>query len=287
MTEAEFLRILALAVAQGAIDEESAADLLRRFRAGELGPEALPLPAAEAVTGADDDDALAAILLIIALLGLASVPLTGTVSPSAILGGRRIVIAQREVARNRLRDEFERRIGNLVDDLARSGNVSAWHRAMQEEIKRYYMAQAAAGYGRPLKAGEIARLNEIIRTQEAFLYRFAGETAARAGVGEPFSDAYLYNRSRQYGGEGWSSWFEANEAEGYGSDGGWVVDYIARDDGSTCTPCHDAGRNGPYLPGQGPMPGSVCLGGGACRCERVPRFAPVEWAGLVGFALVG
>ena len=55
MTEDEFVRMLAIAVAQGQISEDEAAELLRRFRADELRPIDLPLPADQAVRGADDD----------------------------------------------------------------------------------------------------------------------------------------------------------------------------------------------------------------------------------------
>ena len=96
----------------------------------------------------------------------------------------------------------------------------------------------------------------------------------------PLSEAYIANRADQYAGEGWAAWFEASERELTGQDG-FVVDYIARDDGATCSPCRFAMQDGPYLPGTGPYPGQVCLGAGNCRCERRPRFAPEEWARLM------
>ncbi len=65
---------------------------------------------------------------------------------------------------------------------------------------------------------------------------------------------------------------------------GWVVDYISRDDVRTCTNCLEAQRQGPYLPGQGPMPGAVCLGRHRCRCRREYRYDPVMYARLTGAA---
>lgn len=57
-------------------------------------------------------------------------------------------------------------------------------------------------------------------------------------------------------------------------DTGYVYDYIALDDNAVCSPCMDAEANSPYIGGQGPMPGQVCLGGGNCRCYRIGRYAP-------------
>ena len=272
MTEDEFVRMLAIAVAQGQISEDEAAELLRRFRADELRPIDLPLPADQAVRGADDD---AMWLALLSLLAAAGFPRPAARDQMAVLD-----MAARIRARNVARSTFEQQINVIAGNLTQTGNVQAWHAAMQAQIRTYLSQQMAAGLGRALGPNELAYLDDIVRTQESFLYRYAAELAARAGTGNPFSEAYIANRAQQYAGEGWAAWFEASERELTGQDG-FVVDYIARDDGATCSPCRFAMQDGPYLPGTGPYPGQVCLGAGNCRCERRPRFAPEEWARLM------
>lgn len=272
MTEDEFVRMLAIAVAQGQISEDDAAEMLRRFRADELRPRDLPLPAEEAVRGSDDDAMWLALLALLVAAGFKRPP---SRDQMAVLD-----MAARIRARNVARSMFEQQVTTVAGNLASTGNVQAWHQSMQRGIRDYLAQQMAAGLGRPLGAAELAYLDDIVRTQESFLYRYAAEVAARQGVGNPFSVAYVANRSMQYAGEGWAAWFEASERDLTGTDG-FVVDYIARDDGATCTPCRMAMQDGPYLPGTGPYPGQVCLGAGNCRCERRPRFAPDEWARLM------
>ena len=272
MTEDEFARMLAIAVAQGQISEDEAAELLRRFRADELRPIDLPLPADEAVRGADDD---AMWLALLALLVAAGLPRPTSRANMGVLS-----MAARIQARNVARSAFHQNVGVLAGNLTQTGNVRAWHMAMQRQIRDYLAQQMAAGLGRALGPTELAYLDDIVRTQESFLYRYAAEVAARQNTSNPLSEAYIANRADQYAGEGWAAWFEASERELTGQDG-LVIDYIARDDGATCSPCRFAMQDGPYLPGTGPYPGQVCLGAGNCRCERRPRFAPEEWARLM------
>ena len=82
-----------------------------------------------------------------------------------------------------------------------------------------------------------------------------------------------------YSGGGRALFFEAWETSA-GYEAGWVVRYEAVDDSATCSPCRLA--EGYYLPGDGPYPGEVCLGGGACRCARWPVFDETLYRQLGG-----
>src|SRR5690606_361524 len=139
--------------------------------------------------------------------------------------------------------------------------------------------QMAAGAGRALTRDQLRLLDELVRGQESWLYRFAGEIAARRAVGRPFSAGYLAGRSRQYGGVGWQAYWQAEE--GNHAEYGIVVVYRSRDDGYTCSPCLAAERDGPYLPASPhPWPGEVCLGRGYCRCELEYIYDPVIYEQL-------
>ncbi len=98
--------------------------------------------------------------------------------------------------------------------------------------------------------------------------------------GRPMTEDEIAARARQYKGEAYGKYWEKSEEQI--DDSGVVIDYVAVDDGATCTPCSTAEDEGPYLPGQGPMPGMICLGGGHCRCVRQQREAPELAADLRG-----
>lgn len=275
MTRDEYLLLLAEAVARGAIGEDDARRLLALFDAGQLDPRRLPMPTGAALDAVrtpvdadegDGNEALAALLLLLALLGLRQQL------------GQHLDGATRRAARDLLRLEWERTAQRLAQRLATSGNVAEWHAAMTTGVRRYYVRMMTAGYGRPLTAAELGQLDAVLNRQAGYLIRFAGDVSARAGVGSPLAEGYLTQRSRMYGGDAWGLWHRANESEM--GEVGWVVEYVAVDDAGTCSPCGAA--QGYYLPGAGPYPGEICEGGSNCRCERVLVYAPEIWRSLGG-----
>lgn len=277
MTRDEFLVLLAEAVERGAISEDDARQLLALFDAGQLDPNSLPLTTGDALARmrtpvdadeGDGNEALAALLLLLALLGMRN----------AYVVGRRIDGAARRIARDALRLEWERNVTRLAQELAASGDVAAWHANMTTEIRRYYLRQVTAGLGRNLTAAELTQLEVVLEQQGGYLLRFAGDVSHRLGLGNPLSEDYLAMRSRLYGGRAWGLWHQGNEA---GEDQlGWVSEYVAVDDMGTCSPCSAA--QGYYLPGTGPWPGEICEGGSNCRCDRVLVYAPEIYRSLGG-----
>lgn len=280
MQRDEYLILLAEAVQRGAIGEEEARRLLAMFDAGQLDPSALPMAFDDAMAQmrapvdadqGDGDEALAALLLLLLLLGIAR-------ERRAV--GRLLGSAERRAARDLLRLEWERAVTRLATELAANGNVAAWQSGMTQEIRRYYLRQMTAGLGRALTPAELGQLRAVLDVQAGYLVRFAGDASARAALGNPLSEAYTAQRSRMYGGQAWSLWHQGNEAGE--EQPGWVVQYLAQDDGSTCAPCSAA--QGYYLPGTGPWPGEICDGGSNCRCERFLVYAPDIWRSLTGGA---
>jgi len=205
--------------------------------------------------------------------------------------------------------------GDAFDD-ARAvieGNMDAgqWHERMLDRVRNDLLQQARLGKGRPLTPEELADLQEVMDDQAERLKRFADEVAARNELADNAEQAarrqlreegkdvteeavqelaedfrsrrmttdQVAARSRMYKGRGYQKFWEFNEKDA-GQD--VVVDYIARDDSATCGPCQAAEAGSPYLPGSGPMPGAICLGGGHCRCERKRRVDPETAAELRG-----
>lgn len=151
-------------------------------------------------------------------------------------------------------------------------NLQQWQNRMMSLIREDAEAQAITGSGSRLTPAQREAVEEVIEEQRGFLRRFAEEVGSRRGTNNPMSTAKMSDRARQYGGRGYEQFYErSEEALNRGDDTGTVVDYNAVDDGATCQPCIDAEQGGPYLPGEGPMPGIVCLANGKCRCTRTPR----------------
>ena len=276
MTRDEYLLLLAEAVERGAISEDDARLLLALFDAGQLDPNQLPLATGDALATmrtpvdadeGDGNEALAALLLLLALLGMRQHWL-----------GRQLDSVTRRAARNALRLEWERTVARLAQELAATGNVATWHAGMTAEIRRYYVRQMTAGLGRSLTAAELGQLEAVLQQQAGYLLRFASDAGHRLALGNPLGEGYLTQRSRMYGGQAWSLWHQGNEA---GEDQpGWVAQYSAVDDMGTCSPCSAA--QGYYLPGTGPWPGDICDGGSNCRCERFLIYAPEIYRSLGG-----
>lgn len=276
MTRDEYLLLLAEAVERGAISEDDARQLLALFDAGQLDPSRLPLPTGDALATmrtpvdadeGDGNEALAALLLLLALLGMRRHWL-----------GRHLDGETRRAARDVLRVEWERTVARLARQLAATGDVATWHAGMTAEIRRYYVRQMTAGLGRSLTAAELGQLEAVLEQQAGYLLRFASDAGHRLALGNPLGEGYLTQRSRMYGGQAWSLWHQGNEA---GEDQpGWVAQYSAQDDAGTCSPCSAA--QGYYLPGTGPWPGEICDGGSNCRCERFLVYAPEIYRSLGG-----
>ena len=281
MTRAELVNLLAELVLRQVINEDDARALLAQFERGEWID--LPLPIAEAVTPVTTRDGMTAWVVLLTSLGAAIGAQVASQIPTST--ARTLTEAQGRNLRDRLRAEFDAEMRRLAGRVANGASVGTWQADMSNTVRRYMLAQASAGVGRPLTQAEIQALQGRIQEQTQYVYRYAADIAARRQTGTPYQVGYLQNRSTQYGGAGWGLYFEAQET-GYGAQEGWVVDYISRDDDRTCGPCLDAESRGPYLPGQGPMPGEVCLGRGYCRCERRLRYDPAAWGRLAGAVTV-
>lgn len=244
MSRADFIQLLARAVRDRAITEETAARLLKMFDAGELeiSEDSLPLPVADAVRPPSGGDVEAALLALLAL---------GTL--------RQLYLRRRQV-REVLQDRFQDEARRLAKAFTGGGTARAWHEGMREAVGRNIVQQRAVGAGRVVSVAEVS---EAIVTQSAYLSRFADEVALKSLAGEAPSYLQLAARSALYAGAGRAESFKA-EAEG--REPGTFVRYEAQDDDSTCGPCLDA--EGVYpVTEPFPVPGAVCLGGGNCRCS--------------------
>jgi hypothetical protein len=174
--------------------------------------------------------------------------------------------SSRARARDAAQDRFETEARRLAADLARTKDLTRWHGAMRDLILRHLLLQATIGKGRALNLADLPRINLALARQTAYLQRWAQELAQ----GLP-SEAVLTNRAASYSGAGRALW---HELEAAGAPVGMVSYYRSRDDRGTCSPCLAAERRSPYLPEQCPMPGSVCLGRGSCRCGVEHRYEP-------------
>lgn len=174
---------------------------------------------------------------------------------------------------------FENRIDEITRDLI-SGHISlkSWQEKFKDALIAYLSTAAAAGAqtditGTPRENPVL----EMIRIQLAYLSRFADGYAIGA-----ISAAQALARARMYSGEGRAAFYQQ---EGLSNAlAGWIVDYMALDDRFTCEPCRQAEERGPYLPDDmsAPLPGSVCLGRGYCRCIRALRYDPPTYLRLSG-----
>ena len=191
--------------------------------------------------------------------------------------------AQRQTLSDRAQDAFERDMRALADRLAETGNVQKWQRDTGARILQHMAEQRMLGAGRRLRDGDLAVMAGEAQRQTAYLSRFADHIAVDALRGERPSAAYVANRAAQYGGVGRAAFFDAQQRAEAGRPG-MVVIYRALDDASTCTRCHDAEANGPYLPGAAPLPGSVCLGRSRCRCRLEYRYDAAAYQRLIGKA---
>ena len=179
--------------------------------------------------------------------------------------------------------------------------VAEWQRQVRQ-ANAQLLADALVLAGVAQIATWQRRMREIEREQAAYLQGFADGVSVRR-LAAPVEDddekkplllllgtwafGYLAHRAAMYSGAGRGLYYGASESAVAGRVGGaalggygWLVRYETRDDDRTCSPC--SGAQGYYLPGTGPMPGDVCLGGGMCRCVRVPVFDEALYRQLGG-----
>lgn len=267
-----FLALLARAASDPGIklDETEAADLLRRYDAGEIDASDLPLAPDEQVNRDDLLGKAAAALLLLLLLGRRN--------PDGVA---RVML---ERARDRASDRFET-VARHAADLRAAGQLtlSEWQRALDDQVRGQLAAQAMLGVGTAAIGGAaLARLRTDVQIQAAYVSRFADDAAIRALRDKPMSAAEMGARAALYAGAAYGLYFYSHEAtEGAGREG-YVVEYKSVDSPTTCRPCHAA--EGYYLPTDGPYPGSVCLGRSRCRCVRTLEYNPTEYRRLMGAA---
>lgn len=287
MSRDEFLGLIDRALADDLISRSEYSDLLDAYDAGELpiDPPAIP---AEEIRRPSAAAYIGIALWIYAMMHPgqqppADRPLAASTSAALQSTAR----AGRLALAERLQDRMVQASTQAARRLA-AGQITLqeWQRTMGTLIDRHVTAQTMAGSrSAQLTAEQIARIEQIILQERAYLSRFADTIAIRSAAGRPLSIGQIASRARSYAGTGRGEYYRAEEtaAAEAGEEGdGWVYDYVSRDDGGTCGPCIEADADGPYLSGEGPYPGQVCLGRDNCRCHRSPRYDTDAWAHLTG-----
>ena len=258
------------------LSEPDALALARQYgqRGVRVKPSALPLPPQEAV--ATEARALDVKRAYGSLARSMEIPerqlgrVLGQLSPR-----------QRAAVSDRVQDAFERDMGRLAQTLERTGDVAAWQRASGARIVQHLVEQRALGAGRELRERDLQGLREAVQVQTAYLSRFADTLAIRRLKGQALTAEGVASRAELYGGAGRETFFKALEQAEAGRSG-LIYHYDAKDDGHACSACLDAQARGPYLAGQGPMPGAICYGRGRCRCTRRAEYNPAVWRRLMG-----
>lgn len=274
MTRNEFIDWLSRLVADGEMTEDDAAAWLVAFDLGTLPAHwQLPQPVSEGVRGPDETARDAALIALLLLLARPGQPPPTQLRPLP----SQTATAQADAVQT----AFEQAAAQLAAQLANNSlTIAAWQTALLAEVERHILQQMMLANGnQALTPAQLARLERMVWEQSAWLQRFADQAALRFNQETPWSEAYLAHRAAMYGGVGRAEFYRSGEeAQGWGE--GWVIEYIAVDDRGTCSPCHNA--QGLYLPGQGPYPGEICLGRGACRCRRVAQHRPEIYVRLAG-----
>lgn len=189
---------------------------------------------------------------------------------------------QRTSAFGVIQDSYQQEAAALARDLA-NGVVtpSQWQSSMNSALLSHFRSMSYAAYGTTtLNPAQEAAFQNAVRVQQAYLTRFADQYILSQVRGAPWSQQYIANRAAMYSGAIRAFGFRGAEASS-NFDNGWVHYYVAVDDENTCDPCIDAMRAGPYLAGEGPMPGEICEGRSRCRCNRYPVYDPDAYDRLV------
>lgn len=270
MNRDALIALLSRLIADGILTEGAALDLIAQFDVGTLREWDLPLSPTPYVH--DHDREKAALALLLLLLGHDTV----TKLPSQT--ARRFS--------DELQDDYQAAVIRRAQKFyAGNMNLKRWQRLMLDGIAVHVIAQTMLGSGAgSISPDQLDQLAETMNVQSAYLQRFADHIAYNAGIGTPYSEAQIAHRSIGYGGVGRAAFYEAlvgSLADSGQSGGGWVLEYHAVDDKGTCGPCHDA--QGFYLQDRPhPTPGSICLGGGYCRCTLMPVYRSDIFAELTG-----
>lgn len=276
--------LLSRLVADEQLDEETATLLLAQHDAGNLNAAfvtGLPLSPGEAVRGVDGDHTAAALaLLLLLLFGNRSpaLPVSGRI-PGVPVGSLTFAHAGTATLIQQLYGLTARQ---LAGELAAGAlTVRQWQAALGGAIEETLTQQMMLAHGTgALTPAQLQRLDSALRVQQAYLSRFADDVQLRQLAGAPMSEAALGMRADLYGGASRGLFFEEAELEALALAGdGYVTEYVARDDGNTCSVCYRA--QGFYLPGtRHPLPGRDCLGRNRCRCTLRLVFDPVMAARL-------
>jgi hypothetical protein len=248
-------------------------------------PTSLPLDESEAIQGMTDDALHSAALVLLALA-----PGGKKVKDASLQTALEMIAAWRlrqlMAAHEAAQDEFE----NDVMGFTRPGLITGWHRWMIALVIGHLAQQAILGNHGRLTPTDVDRLDRTARRETRYLLRFADDVALAALSGKPLSEKAIVSRSEMYAGVGRAEFYQGierhpelwprprTEAPDENLVDGWVAEFVALDDESTCDPCHDA--QGFYPVSTGPFPGLVCLGRSRCRCRRVLRYLPRIYAQL-------
>lgn len=274
MDRTEILAALAGLVQRDVLTIAEAARILAMVDAGQLSADDLPLPAAQAIVAPaynEQEERRRFYALIIAL------GLQGQLAARQDNGIARLPLDARRNMRDFLRAQYT--VGAMRSAGEGRINVRAWQAGLMEQITGYIRRQAMAGTGAPITLDRRPAEAEE-RRQLSYLYWFAWSVAARQIVGQLIPRPGLAHRAAMYQGGGWFAWHRYSEMPTEGEDY-LVYRYLAQDDPNTCGPCARYSRRY-FLPGEGPYPGQICAGGGACRCERVPIYDAAIWSSLTG-----
>jgi hypothetical protein len=174
--------------------------------------------------------------------------------------------------------EFLKRFADEVavrNELADSAETVA-ERRLTKEAREEARERLAREAGEEVSDISLSAADEAAEelSQEAI------EELAEDLRGRPMTEDEIAARARQYKGKAYAEYWRKSEEQVESDD--VIVRYVSQDDGATCQPCRVAEEQGPYLPSRGPMPGSVCLGGGHCRCVRRREVNPEVAAELRG-----
>lgn len=310
MTRAALLALLALYVDAQRLTEAEARALVRAWDAGLIGEGDLPgEPLAPGALATLYALALRSALRRLARAFAASYGQDpGALSPSAVravlaaLDSRplaerlRLLDATRaDDLRGALSREAQRRTAVLfatpeaatfgpgAQGTARlsAGSVRRWQEAMRQAYAEDAAALARLGAGGPLTPAQEARLARVVASRAGYVDRFAVDlTRMAAGEIAPLSEAQIRAAIVRRSGDARSLFFE-NAAERETAGMAFpVIYYRALDDPQTCEPCAAAEAGNPYRVGEAPLPGSVCLGGGYCRCTHEYAEDPAAHARL-------
>ncbi|PYJ11290.1 MAG: hypothetical protein DMF06_03500 [Verrucomicrobia bacterium] len=281
MDRQELGALLRLLVNNGRLTAAQAADIVVSFDLGEIATSDLPVPPSDLpVRLTTQELAVAMSDVAVRLTPKQAAPfLAAATKPVSKETPPEVKQFLRERLREHFRQNYDNAVAGYTHALAEGGDVAFWHKKMIFEQRAFIARMTTAGLGRPLTIDEVSEASGLAVKQQAYLHRFAGEISVQRAIGADFSEPYLQARIRQYGGVGWAQWFKANETVENRGDG-YVCRYISVDSPTTCGPCLDAAHGSPYLPKQGPFPGTVCKGRGLCKCRREVYFDMKAWKAL-------